>query len=131
MDLDSFEKNGVTYFELYAGCPVCLDQKIITSHTYWSHFNNNCNGRVYIGDNGTLLCHKCGVNSHILNWKILCPNCGKGETVTPALLETECGGMSFGSIAGMCGQMVQATGIAWLQTFLGSCKKEENEVNNK
>ncbi len=123
MYLDCFEKNGVTYFELYASCPVCMASGDNTSHTYWFHFNNNCNGRVYIGDNGTLLCHKCGVNSHILNWKILCPNCEKDETVTPALLETECEGMSFGSIVGMCGQMVQATGLAWLHTLLRSCEK--------
>lgn len=127
MALDSFEKNGVTYFEFYASCPVCLDKGNQTPHLYWSHHNDNCNGLIYIGDNGTLLCPKCGVNNNILNWKVLCPNCKKDETITPALLETECEGMSFGSIVGMCGQMVQETGLAWLQTFLRSCIKEENE----
>lgn len=131
MELGSLEKNGVTYFELYASCSVCMDRGTNTTHAYWSHFNNNCNGLVYIGDNGTLLCPKCGANNNLHHWKVLCPNCENDETITPALLETEYEEMSFGSIVGMCGQMVQATGIAWLQKFLGSCKKKENEVNNK
>ena len=47
MALNSFEKNGVTYFELYISCPVCMDRGNNTPHAYWSHHNNNCNGDIY------------------------------------------------------------------------------------
>ncbi len=123
MEIDNLEKAGVTYFELYASCPVCFEHNINRPYTYWSHRNNNCNGHVYVGENGTFLCPICGVNSNIFNWKILCPNCENDETITSALLETGHKDISFGSIVAMCGQIVQATGLAWLQTCMENLKK--------
>lgn len=56
MALNSFEKNGVTYFELYISCPVCVDRGNNTPHAYWSHHNNNCNGDIYMGENAFYYC---------------------------------------------------------------------------
>lgn len=127
MDLDSFEKDGVTYFELYTSCPICLDRGNQEPRSYWSHCNNNCNGHIYIGDNGTLLCPKCGVNSRILNWRILCPQCNHDDSTVSTLEEVSDEGMQYIHAVAMSSAMVQKTGIAWLQTFLSSFMKEENE----
>lgn len=118
MALNSFEKNGVTYFELYISCPVCLDRGNQTPHSYWSHHNNNCNGDIYMGENAFYYCKKCGATQHVYKWKYGCPNHSSGEyeflEASPA---------SLAQAVSTAGQMVNATGIPWLQTFLANMQK--------
>ena len=49
--LESFERDGYTYFHLCISCPVCIDRGNMVPQAYWSHHNNNCNGDIYLGEN--------------------------------------------------------------------------------
>lgn len=130
MELNSFERNGVTYYELYVTCPSCLELGRNISRTYLIHHNNSCHGNIYIGDNGDLLCSICGARSNILNWKILCPNCNYDDSENLSLEEVSDEGMQLKHAVGIASQMAQKTGISWLEKFLYSFKEEKEKMNN-
>lgn len=71
--LNSFEKNGVTYFELFISCPVCIDRGNMTPQAYWSHHDNGCSGDIYMGENAFYYCKKCGATSHVMKMEIWMP----------------------------------------------------------
>ena len=80
-DFVHFDKDGVSYFQLYIKCPVCLERGIgqleALEPILWSHDykNNNtpCGGDIYVGDNAYYYCKKCGHTSHVVNWAYKCP----------------------------------------------------------
>lgn len=57
------EKEGVLYYQLFITDPthsIESSQPII-----WKHLNENCEGNIYIGDNGCFYCEKCGVEIEV------------------------------------------------------------------
>ena len=98
--IDSFQENGATYYRLYIPCPVCMGRGVATQASYWQHYDNNCNGPIYVGENAYYKCTKCGRSAHVLEWKYSCPT------------------HSSNSNDQFIG--VGATGIAWLQSFLAN-----------
>lgn len=61
VDIDKFEKDGVTYLRLHCQNPV----NMINGHSpeiLWKHGDDDCNGDLYLGDNAMLYCKKC--NKH-------------------------------------------------------------------
>lgn len=54
-DQDAFEKGGVVYWK--------LDKYV--------HSNNNCQGHLYLGNNGKIICAKCGDYKTITYWKLI------------------------------------------------------------
>ncbi len=117
--LDSFEKNGYTYFQLYISCPVCIDRGNMTPQAFWSHHDNNCNGDIYMGENAYYMCKKCGRTSHVMKWKYGCPNHMNGTDYE--YLEASL--VALAQAVSTAGQMVSATGLPWLQTFLANMEK--------
>lgn len=118
MSLDNFTKNSISYFQLYISCPVCLDQGRNTSQSFWVHHNNNCNGQIYMGENAYYLCKKCNMTSHVYKWKYGCPD-HSGDTIT----FLEASPASLAQAVSTAGQLVQSTGIQWLQKFLENMQK--------
>lgn len=117
MSLDKFKENGYTYFRLYIRCPVCIEKGIQTPVTYWSHYNNNCYGDIYIGDNAFFKCTKCGHSAHIMHWGYNCP--------THSNSQDEFVGAGLKAIAeavSTAGQLVNDAGLEWLQTLLKNLK---------
>lgn len=111
MALDKFTQGSATYFELYISCPVCCDQGRNTAHTYWEH--HNCGGTTYIGDNANYICKNCKTSAHVFKWKYGCPSHSGTEI---EFLEASAQGLA--QAVSTAGQMVQETGVAWLQKFL-------------
>ena len=74
MNLDKFEEDGNTYFHLCISCPVCHDQGRNTERAFWSHYDNNCHGDIYLGDNAFYKCKKCGHSAHVRKWGYNCPS---------------------------------------------------------
>lgn len=110
--MDFIKKDEITYFPLYACCPVCNHP---TPHRYWTH-GNNCGGQIYIGNDGAFLCSKCNATSNVRNWKILsdCENTHENCM----LIESSDRIDDIGPYVSFAGQMVQATGLAWLNECL-------------
>lgn len=50
--LDKFEKDGVVYYK-------------VPNH---KHGDNDCGGDIYIGDNATIVCGKCGETKRVIYW---------------------------------------------------------------
>ena len=115
MSLNKFEDNGVTYFELYIRCPVCIGQgKTDLPIVYWRHADNNCSGDIYVGDNAFYKCRKCGSLDHVRTWKYRCPR--HSNPSDNEFLGAE--GWALTEAVTTAGQMVRDTGQAWLRRFL-------------
>lgn len=117
MELDSFEKDGVTYFRLYISCPVDFDRGK-AMREYWSHYNNNCDGDIYVGENAFYYCKKCKVTQHVYKWRYHSP---WHSSVERCKLESV--SVSVAQAVSTMGQMVKQTGLAWLREFLVNMEK--------
>jgi hypothetical protein len=111
MSLNKILHGSTTYFELFISCPVCFDQGKNTPHSYWEH--QHCGGNLYVGDNAFYLCSDCKSTAHVFKWRYGCPNHSGAEI---EYLESSPQGLA--QAVSTAGQLVQETGIAWLQKFL-------------
>ena len=118
--IDSFSQGGNTYFRVYISCPVCLDLGKNTPQSYWVHADSNCGGDLYMGENAYYLCKKCGISKHVMNWSYGCPNHSSGDTYEYIKATRQ----GLAQAVSTAGQMVSATGIAWLTSFLQNMEKE-------
>ena len=108
MSLQSFEKDGYTYFELYVTCPVCREKGIVTPQTQWLHKDNECGGTIYIGDNACYYCDKC---EHI---------CPTHSTSDGYYISLDGSTLRIAEIISCAGQMLSEVGQKWLMKFLGN-----------
>lgn len=113
MDIKSYEKDGISYYQLYISCPVCYERGKMLPQTYWSH-GEDCGGDIYIGENALYRCSKCGFTSHVMNWKYKCPE--HSTDAENAYIGVS--GAALASVVSMAGQLTVKAGVAWLQEFL-------------
>ena len=55
--IDTFEEDGVKFVRLYCQDPnpgIMPDSSVL-----WNHTDNDCNGELYLGNNGCVYCKKC------------------------------------------------------------------------
>lgn len=71
----SFKQNGVEYYQMFIGCPVCVMEGRPTYPTQWYHHVDG--GEMYIGDNGYYYCKTCGATFPIIEWAYECSDCKK------------------------------------------------------
>ena len=116
MNLDKFEEDGNTYFHLCISCPVCHDQGRNTERAFWSHYDNNCHGDIYVGDNAHFKCKKCGQSFHIKNWGYCCPCHSNSSDFEMGIVPTAIDSGIL--VARSISQMVNDCGILWLQRFM-------------
>lgn len=115
MNLDKFEEDGNTYFHLCMSCPVCHDQGRNTERAFWSHYDNNCHGDIYLGDNAFYKCKKCGSSSHVRKWGYNCPSHSNSPE---EFVGASC--QALAEAVSTAGQMVKESGLPWLQKFLAN-----------
>ena len=117
MDLNRLQEN---YFRLHIKCPVCLDKGHQVEALTWKHFDNNCHGDIYVGDNAYYKCMKCGHSAHVSKWKYLCPSHSNSTdafmTDNDALAPVDF--KMLATAMSLSGQMIQTTGLPWFQQFL-------------
>ena len=121
LNLDSFQADGATYIRLYLSCPVCMKNGKPTEPAFWFHYDNNCHGDIYVGENAWYKCGKCGHSAHVLEWKYNCP----GHSSSP----DEFIGADAESVAAtisVAGQLVETAGIPWLQSFLANLQRAQD-----
>lgn len=70
---NSFIKNGVEYYQMFIGCPVCTMYGRPTTPTQWYHCEDG--GEMYIGDNGYYYCIDCKKTMPIIDWAYVCSDC--------------------------------------------------------
>jgi hypothetical protein len=115
MSLQSFEKDGYTYFELYVTCPVCREKGIVTPQTQWLHKDNDCGGAIYIGDNACYYCDKCEHTGKLKSVKMECPTHSTSDGYYISLDNST---LSIAEVISCVGQMVSEVGQKWLIKFL-------------
>ena len=120
MTLDHFEEDGVTYFQLYSSCPVCWSHGVTTPWSNWFHYDNNCYGDIYVGENAYYKCKKCGQLAHIQNWKVSCPTHSNSHAF---YLGESCS--SAANIVGIVRtlSLTEIAGIPWVQRFCANLAK--------
>ncbi len=111
--MSKFSSGGYTYFQLHISCPVCHDRGLNTPQSGWVH--NGCGGAIYIGDDAHYQCKSCNYNKHVKEWKYGCPS-HSGDSIEYVKASSQ----GLAQAVSTAGQMVNATGIAWLQAFLGN-----------
>lgn len=112
VDIDKFEKDGVTYVRLYMMNPVDLLNNVANvPFTFWKHKDEDCNGDMYLGDNGMLYCNKCSKSKEIT--AVTFNETGKISYYAK-------GNMNFKSLGSISGPMVESAGLDWLKNLLTS-----------
>lgn len=112
INIDSFVKDGYTYFRLYIQCPICRQRGNNTPPKLWVHANDD--GDVYIGEDAKYYCTTCGTKEHIMNWAYHCPE----HSTSPddyVKLEDKA---PIADVVASAGALVTRAGIAWLTTLL-------------
>lgn len=115
MILDSFQDNGVSYYRLYMGCPVCWRNGNPTEPSFWKHYDNNCLGDIYVGDNASYKCEKCGHSVHVLDWKYDCPT---HSSSVDFFCGESCSSVDSIGVVRLMPSMVETCGILWIQSFM-------------
>lgn len=116
------EKNGINYFEIYACCPECHYRGISVNQTFVLH--KDCGGKMYAGDNGHYLCELCNDETPVNYWEIECDCNSQSELLL--LKKTEQPKSSIQDHISLVGQIVDTTGVSWLQKFLENINPEES-----
>lgn len=107
---DKYIEDGVEYYKLVAACPT--DRAIRAQITSWQHTDEGCNGDLYLGSNGMLLCGKCGKKQKITLCSYIDSVDGNGFSFTDSNVP------AFSFIVGLASGMAQKTGVEWLSEFL-------------
>lgn len=113
--IDSFKKEGVSYYRLYIKCPICNQQGRETPPSFWYHESTACdNGEIYVGDNAFYMCKDCGHTKHIMNWRYWCQHHSKSDNDYVELTDKSV----YADVVAAAGQIVKAAGIPWLTELL-------------
>lgn len=113
--VDNFEKDGVTYVRLYIMNPVdILNNVANVPFTFWKHEDEDCNGDIYLGDNGMLYCNKCSKSKEIT--AVTFNETGKISFYAKGNMNLK----SLGETLAISGQMVRLAGLDWLKELLMS-----------
>lgn len=115
VSIDKFEKDGATYVRLYCQNPVDIQNNVnLVPFTFWKHEDEDCNGEIYLGDNGVLYCKKCSKSQEIskvtFNEAEKISFNAKGDMLPGILAD----------VLSVSGQMVRLAGIPWVENILGS-----------
>lgn len=129
--VDWFEMDGVTYVQLNIQNPIEIQNGIKNvPFTYWQHGDNDCNGDIYLGDNGFVYCKKCSKSKEIT--EVSFNEAGKISFSTKRKMTTT---SIFGETLAVSGQMVNFAGINWLKKLLTSIellaerKESQDKIN--
>lgn len=116
--MDKIVKGDVTYYKLFSSCPHCRKNGVITPSTEWIH--KQCGGLIYIGDNASLLCEKCGWTIPIRQARCNCPN---HEDCSIANIELEKRDFGiFDDGIGLIYEYSEIAGLPWLTHLIKNLK---------
>lgn len=73
MELKSFLKDGVKYYQLFAPCPTCVELGHYITPQKW--VCQKCRGDMYVGNNAHLYCPKCENDFKMIFAHFECPCC--------------------------------------------------------
>jgi len=106
------EESMVQYFDLVIRCPACLkEDKDGGVPRQWYH--STCWGKLQIGDNAYYHCLKCGLESHVRNWRYACESHANDYRLTTSA--------HLASAISTAGQLTGRAGKEWLMRFLEQC----------
>lgn len=127
--VDTIELNGTTYVRMCCPNPTNEIMNGVESATQvlWQHGDDNCNGEVYIGDNGMVYCKKCQKTSFVKNVSFIedCKiffNLEDGCVVKP---------ISKSQFIFLAGALVSYTNLEWLSNLLTSFEIQNSMDNEK
>lgn len=110
--IDSFKKNGVSYYQLFIKCPICNERGVNVSPSYWTHATDD--GDIYIGENAYYYCKDCGHTEHLMKWKYRCSTHSQSDDDYVELTDKTV----YADVVSAAGQLVRTAGIPWLQELL-------------
>lgn len=110
-----FAEDGVTYIRLRCSNPIDLSSPRIL----WKHGDNNCNGDIYLGDNGFLYCEKCRKQIGLVNAIFKTNGTISFDEGNGKITNTI---KTFGAALCTSDQMVEDAGLDWLHRVLESLK---------
>jgi len=139
MNLDTIRHNGYLFAELRVCCSICHINGLPTSKISWTHLDKGCGHKMFLGENGFLLCksnhddeNKCMGYAPITEWIFNCTDCGKPDLGQGFSIRAKKDGIiSMGLIISMAGQLVDETGIDWLSALINNLKKQISNFISK
>lgn len=125
--VDKFEKNGVTYVRLYCMKPVNIPNGVEkVPFTFWKHEDEDCNGEIYLGDNGMLYCKKCSKCKKITESAF-----NEAGKISFNIKRDELEPKIVAEVISVSGQMIQFAGISWLRNLIMSISDRDSIEINK
>lgn len=120
--VDKFEKNGVTYVRLYCQNPVDIQNGVEkVPFTFWKHEDEDCNGEIYLGNNGMLYCKKCSKCKKITETAF-----NEAGMISFNIKRDEIDPEAVSDVIGVSYQMIQLAGISWLRNLLMSISDSDS-----
>ena len=120
-DKDMCDIEGITYYRIKATCPKCVEEGIKQEPTHWVHGNDNCGGDIYIGNDGSFICGKCGAKKPASYWR---PLCSRHDGVSCNSMKCESQQIGTSHAVSLASQMMASTaGIDWFQDFISNIRK--------
>jgi len=110
---------------LHSSCPVCVVLGRTTPATKWIHAD--CGGTMLVSNLAHYKCDKCGLISHVMNWKYRCsshaPGFGNEMEYSPcsatALVE------DMDAVISIAMSIATEAGLEWMQDFITNLRESE------
>ena len=118
----SFIKDGVEYYQMLIGCPVCVMEGRPTKPSQWYHIEDG--GEMYIGDNAYYYCIICKKTMPIIDWAYECSDCKKAGHEKAVKLDNLKHVAETISVAGL---VTNIAGIEWLNRLTTSLIKQRKQ----
>jgi|SRR6056297_192066 len=102
------------WYILQIGCPACVfEGRDAGPPSKWRHAD--CGGIMEVSDEAKLRCKKCGMESHIQNWRWGCPKHGSLDRED---YFRKTNSTALASHVSVAAAMTSRTGQKWLMRFL-------------
>lgn len=118
MELKSFIKDGVKYYQLFAPCPTCVELGHYVTPQKW--ICEKCGGDIYVGDNAHLYCPECENDFKMVFAHFECPCCRQDGCENIIKFDRRIP-HNYPSLGAIC---LYRGSPLWIKTFLEELRKQ-------
>ena len=122
---DAKLKGGIIFHQLRISCPICMAKGKITPKAVWIHAE--CGGKLYLGQDGTILCEKCKIQSTLKEWTFACPSHSNTANFLATNKFRPCAAADLASVVAINANLINNIGIDNFNNILEGLEEKTQE----
>lgn len=126
---DAKLKGGIIFHQLSISCPICMGKGKITPKAVWIHAE--CGGILYLGQDGTILCEKCKIQSPLKEWTFACPSHSNTTNFFATNKFRPCTAADLASVFAINESLITNIGVNNFNKILQGLKEKTQETTNE